>query len=114
LTYATSLKGPALRKLFEKYQPDAVMNLAAESHVDRSIDGPGDFNQTNIVDTFTLLQGALRYWRTLPPQGRAGRRTDANSRKPCPHCRVVRSTAAIPYRAAIGSKRRTRPPLADS
>ena len=58
-------EGPALRKLFEKYQPDAVMNLAAESHVDRSIDGPGDFIQTNIVGTFTLLQEALRYWRSL-------------------------------------------------
>src|SRR6266567_6378491 len=54
-----------LRKLFETYQPDAVMNLAAESHVDRSIDGPGEFIQTNIVGTFTLLQEALRYWRGL-------------------------------------------------
>jgi dTDP-glucose 4,6-dehydratase len=61
-------EGPALRKLFERYQPDAVMNLAAESHVDRSIDGPGEFIQTNIVGTFTLLQEALRYWRTLPSQ----------------------------------------------
>jgi dTDP-glucose 4,6-dehydratase len=42
-----------------------VMNLAAESHVDRSIDGPGEFIQTNIVGTFTLLQEALRYWRRL-------------------------------------------------
>ena len=64
-------EGPALRKLFEKYQPDAVMNLAAESHVDRSIDGPGEFIQTNVVGTFTLLQEALRYWRSLPPQRRA-------------------------------------------
>ncbi len=40
--------GPGLRHLFEKYQPDAVINLAAESHVDRSIDGPGEFIQTNI------------------------------------------------------------------
>jgi dTDP-glucose 4,6-dehydratase len=39
--------------------------LAAESHVDRSIDGPGDFIQTNIVGTFTLLQAALEYWRDL-------------------------------------------------
>jgi dTDP-glucose 4,6-dehydratase len=54
-----------LRRLFEKYRPDAVMNLAAESHVDRSIDGPGEFIQTNIVGTFTLLQETLRYWRTL-------------------------------------------------
>ena len=55
----------AMRMLFEQYQPDAVMNLAAESHVDRSIDGPGEFIQTNIVGTFTLLQEALRYWRSL-------------------------------------------------
>ncbi|NJO54502.1 MAG: dTDP-glucose 4,6-dehydratase [Bacteroidales bacterium] len=58
--------GPALRRLFETYSPDAVMNLAAESHVDRSIDGPGAFIHTNIVGTFTLLQEALRYWRGLP------------------------------------------------
>jgi len=57
--------GPGLRQLFAKYQPDAVMNLAAESHVDRSIDGPGEFIQTNIVGTFTLLQETLRYWHTL-------------------------------------------------
>jgi dTDP-glucose 4,6-dehydratase len=54
-----------LRALFECYRPSAVMNLAAESHVDRSIDGPGDFVQTNIVGTFTLLQESLHYWRTL-------------------------------------------------
>jgi dTDP-glucose 4,6-dehydratase len=63
--------GPSLRNLFEKYQPDAVMNLAAESHVDRSIDGPGEFIQTNIVGTFTLLQEALRHWRTLSAERRA-------------------------------------------
>ena len=62
--------GDALRRLFEKYQPDAVMNLAAESHVDRSIDGPGEFIQTNIVGTFTLLQESLRHWRTLSPARR--------------------------------------------
>ena len=62
--------GPGLRKLFDKYQPDAVMNLAAESHVDRSIDGPGEFIQTNIVGTFTLLQETLRYWRARPPEQR--------------------------------------------
>ncbi|MGY8708889.1 dTDP-glucose 4,6-dehydratase [Bradyrhizobium sp. 18BD] len=61
----------SLRKLFEKYQPAAVMNLAAESHVDRSIDGPGEFIQTNIVGTFTLLQEALRYWRALTPDRRS-------------------------------------------
>jgi dTDP-glucose 4,6-dehydratase len=64
-------EGPGLRRLFEKYQPDAVMNLAAESHVDRSIDGPGEFIQTNIVGTFMLLQEALRHWRTLSSEKRA-------------------------------------------
>jgi dTDP-glucose 4,6-dehydratase len=57
--------GPALRALFEKYQPRVVIHLAAESHVDRSIDGPGEFIQTNVVGTFTLLQEALHYWRKL-------------------------------------------------
>ena len=46
-------------------RPDVVMHLAAESHVDRSIDGPGAFIQTNIVGTYTLLQAALGYWRRL-------------------------------------------------
>jgi dTDP-glucose 4,6-dehydratase len=57
--------GPALRHLFAQYRPRYVMNLAAESHVDRSIDGPGEFIQTNIVGTFTLLQEALRHWQAL-------------------------------------------------
>jgi dTDP-glucose 4,6-dehydratase len=55
-----------MRELFERYRPDAVMHLAAESHVDRSIDGPGEFIQTNVVGTFTLLQATLGYWRALP------------------------------------------------
>jgi dTDP-glucose 4,6-dehydratase len=62
--------GAELRALFDRYRPDAVMNLAAESHVDRSIDGPGEFIQTNVVGTFTLLQETLRYWRTLEPARR--------------------------------------------
>ena len=60
-----------LLALFDRYQPNAVINLAAESHVDRSIDAPGEFIQTNIVGTFTLLQEALRYWRGLEPNWRA-------------------------------------------
>jgi dTDP-glucose 4,6-dehydratase len=51
--------------LFETEQPDAVMHLAAESHVDRSIDGPMAFVETNVVGTAQLLQAALRYWRGL-------------------------------------------------
>lgn len=50
--------GPAMRTLFEKYRPCAVMHLAAESHVDRSIDGPAEFIQTNIVGTFTWSKNA--------------------------------------------------------
>ena len=56
----------AMREVFERYRPDAVMHLAAESHVDRSIDGPAEFIQTNVVGTFTLLQAALDHWRGLP------------------------------------------------
>jgi dTDP-glucose 4,6-dehydratase len=54
------------------FQPDVVLHLAAESHVDRSIDGPAEFVQTNVVGTFVLLQQALAYWRTLP-SGKAER-----------------------------------------
>ncbi|WPJ94992.1 dTDP-glucose 4,6-dehydratase [Coraliomargarita algicola] len=58
----------ALSSVFHKHQPDCVMHLAAESHVDRSIDGPGEFIQTNIVGTFNLLQASLGYWKSLPSQ----------------------------------------------
>jgi dTDP-glucose 4,6-dehydratase len=58
--------GPKMRELVERYQPDVIMHLAAESHVDRSIDGPGAFVETNVMGTFHLLQAALGYWRGLP------------------------------------------------
>ena len=54
-----------LARVFNKHQPDVVMHLAAESHVDRSIDGPGDFIQTNIVGTYNLLEAARSYWSSL-------------------------------------------------
>lgn len=54
----------ALARIFDTYQPDAVMHLAAESHVDRSIDGPAAFIDTNIVGTYQLLEGARTYWTT--------------------------------------------------
>lgn len=54
-----------LDRVFDKHQPDAVMHLAAESHVDRSITGPADFIQTNIVGTYTLLEAARQYWMQL-------------------------------------------------
>ena len=57
-----------LERIFNQYQPDAVMHLAAESHVDRSIDGPADFIMTNIVGTYNLLDVARRYWLSLPSE----------------------------------------------
>ena len=54
-----------LQRVFDQHQPDAIMHLAAESHVDRSIDGPADFIQTNIVGTFNLLDVAKKYWDGL-------------------------------------------------
>ncbi|WP_026019846.1 dTDP-glucose 4,6-dehydratase [Komagataeibacter europaeus] len=62
---ANIVDGAAMRQLFETYQPDAVMHLAAESHVDRSIDGPGAFIQTNVTGTYSLLEAAHQYWRGL-------------------------------------------------
>ena len=53
----------ALDTIFEKHQPDAVMHLAAESHVDRSIDGPADFIETNVNGTFNMLEAARAYWQ---------------------------------------------------
>ncbi|AIB16641.1 dTDP-glucose 4,6-dehydratase (plasmid) [Azospirillum argentinense] len=62
--------GDALRRVFAEHRPDAVMHLAAESHVDRSIDGPGEFIQTNVVGTFRLLEAARGYWSSLPAEER--------------------------------------------
>ncbi|HEX4193051.1 MAG TPA: dTDP-glucose 4,6-dehydratase [Stellaceae bacterium] len=55
----------SVARIFAQYRPDGVMHLAAESHVDRSIDGPADFIQTNLVGTFTMLEAARRHWSAL-------------------------------------------------
>lgn len=55
-----------IQRILKQYQPNSVMHLAAESHVDRSIDGPGEFIQTNIVGTYVLLEAARSYWQNLP------------------------------------------------
>ncbi|WP_461536556.1 dTDP-glucose 4,6-dehydratase [Spongorhabdus nitratireducens] len=60
-----------LKFIFNTYQPDAVMHLAAESHVDRSIDGPATFIHTNLVGTFNMLECARNYWQKLPEDKRA-------------------------------------------
>jgi dTDP-glucose 4,6-dehydratase len=59
-----------MRRVVTEFSPDIIMHLAAESHVDRSIDGPGEFIQTNVVGTFALLQAALNHWRGLPEDGK--------------------------------------------
>lgn len=56
---------PAMAELFAEFRPDAVMHLAAESHVDRSIDGPAEFIRTNVLGTFNMLDAATAYWRGL-------------------------------------------------
>ena len=102
--------GAAMRQVFATHQPDAVMHLAAESHVDRSIDGPAPFIQTNVVGTFTLLEAARHYccarWArrgaqrsastTSPPtkcSARSGRTTRRSTRP-------RRTTRAVPIRPA--------------
>src|SRR5579883_2810810 len=56
---------PTLRRIFQEYRPNAVLHLAAESHVDRSIDASSSFIDTNIVGTHVLLETARAYWNTL-------------------------------------------------
>ena len=59
--------GNRVAAAIESFRPDAIMHLAAESHVDRSIDGPAAFVETNVVGTYRLLQCALEYWKSLSP-----------------------------------------------
>jgi dTDP-glucose 4,6-dehydratase len=60
-----------MNRVFEQHQPDKVMHLAAESHVDRSIDGPGEFIQTNVVGTYVILEAARKYWTSLEGERKA-------------------------------------------
>jgi dTDP-glucose 4,6-dehydratase len=61
-----------MNRVFAEHQPDKVMHLAAESHVDRSIDGPGEFIQTNMVGTYVMLEAARKYWMSLEGDKKAG------------------------------------------
>jgi len=61
----------AMDALLSQHKPRAILHFAAESHVDRSIHGPAEFVQTNVVGTFTLLEAALAYWKTLPDADQA-------------------------------------------
>lgn len=68
---ADIIDSDCVTQVLERFQPDAIMHLAAESHVDRSIDGPAAFIQTNIVGTYSLLECARRYWLDLQPTRKA-------------------------------------------
>ena len=92
----------ALSRLFADFRPDAVLHLAAESHVDRSIDGPAAFIETNIVGTYRLLEAARDYWRGLERKPHA--RAFASSMS-----RPTRSTAAW-ARTAPSARRRAYQP----
>ncbi|WP_386066923.1 dTDP-glucose 4,6-dehydratase [Tahibacter sp. UC22_41] len=61
-----------IERLLAEHRPDAIVNFAAESHVDRSIDGPAEFVQTNVVGTLNLLERSLAYWRGLPLERQDG------------------------------------------
>ena len=63
--------GDLISQLLNEYQPRAILHFAAESHVDRSIEGPADFIQTNIVGTFRLLESARTYWTSLSPEDKS-------------------------------------------
>jgi dTDP-glucose 4,6-dehydratase len=63
---SSSASSKSLQSLFQEHRPDAVIHLAAESHIDRSIDGPGESIQANVIGTYNLLQAALQYWKKLP------------------------------------------------
>ena len=70
--YKTDIRDrPSLDAIFAEVRPDAVLHLAAESHVDRSIDGAAPFIETNVGGTYVLLEAALAYWRTLDETARA-------------------------------------------
>src|SRR3984893_18520325 len=68
---ADSCDSRPIRKICRSFRPDIIMHLASESHVDRSIDGPGVFIETNVMGTYVLLQSARYYWQNLDPDGQA-------------------------------------------
>ncbi|MFA7173688.1 MAG: dTDP-glucose 4,6-dehydratase [Kiritimatiellia bacterium] len=72
----------SVKKILHEFQPHAIMHLAAESHVDRSIDGPSTFIQTNVVGTAVLLECATEYWRGLPEDG--DQRSEAGDQRSTP------------------------------
>jgi dTDP-glucose 4,6-dehydratase len=100
----------AIADILQGFRPDAVLHLAAESHVDRSIDGAAPFIETNVVGTYALLEAALAYWRTLDAQARARFRfqhisTDEVFGSLAPHARAfTESTPFAPNSPYAASK----------
>jgi NAD(P)-dependent dehydrogenase (short-subunit alcohol dehydrogenase family) len=87
-----------VRRILNDCRPDIIMHLAAESHVDRSIDGPAEFIQTNIIGTYVLLEAARRYWETL---GQARQRFVFTT------CRPTRCLVRLRQKAFFWRRRRT-------
>jgi dTDP-glucose 4,6-dehydratase len=105
--------------LFAEFQPHAVMHLAAESHVDRSIDGPSEFIQTNIVGTATLLQCATEYWRTLPESGSekvrecaTARERESKEMQDCSFICTTNEANTTTYHSQLTTYNGTQPPSA--
>ncbi len=99
----------AVAAQFSEFRPDIVMHLAAESHVDRSIDGPAAFIQTNVIGTFTLLEAARHYWSEL---GKRRSRPSASIISPRMRCTAI-STAPMtcsPKKPRTRRAARTPPP----
>ena len=76
----------AVASAFDDFKPDRVYHLAAESHVDRSLDGPADFISTNIVGTYTLLECARQYWLGLDETSKAGFRSPSSMHSRASRC----------------------------
>lgn len=98
-----------VKRLLDQHRPDAIVNFAAESHVDRSIDGPAAFVQTNVVGTLNLLECARDYWRALPAERQAGFRflhvsTDEVYGSLGPDGRFTEATAYAPNSPYSASK----------
>ena len=113
LLQADICDGRAVAAAFASFAPDAVVHLAAESHVDRSIDGPGAFVQTNVVGTYVMLDAALAHWRALAADRREAFRfvhvsTDEVYGSLGPEGRFTESTPLRPELALCGEQGRGR------
>jgi dTDP-glucose 4,6-dehydratase len=127
---ADIVDGASMRELIRSFSPQIIIHLAAESHVDRSIDGPAEFVRTNVVGTFTLLEAALDHWRSLNgaeresfrfhhvstdevfgslgPRGLFCETTPYQPNSPTPPPRPPRTTSCAPGSTLTGCRRSSR------